>query len=173
MKRFVISGFASLLVFGFASAGVRAGDDEPLRLGIGAHYWTTVNNIDVHNIDKNGVSWLGSLQYAPSNWVKLEGDVEWMPSGFGGSTHDVYEPEAFLLIGNAIYAGAGIGGYYSGGDLSGDPFYVLRVGLDLEVLPRLRLDINANYRFEDWHSLNSQNISSDTITLGAALRVAL
>ena len=62
--------------------------------------------------------------------------------------------------------------YYSDGAWGGGPFYAFRVGADLEVLPHIHLDINANYRFEDWGKLNTSDVSSDTITLGAAARFA-
>ncbi len=48
----------------------------------------------------------------------------------------------------------------------------LRAGLDLEVLPAVYLDLNANYRFEQWGFDNITNhISTDTVTLGAIVRL--
>lgn len=146
-------------------------EDSGLRLGAGAHYWTTVKNIDVDNIDKHGFSWVGTLQYWPS-WVGLEADVEWLQKGYAGSPKDVYAPQAYLLLGKTLYAAVGIGGYYSDGEWNNKPFYAFRIGADLEVLPRVHLDINANYRFEDWSKLNTSDVKSDTITLGAAARIA-
>ena len=150
--------------------GARAGDGD-LRLGAGAHYWTTVKNIDVDNIDKHGFSWVGTLQYWPS-LVGLEADVEWLQKGYAGSPKDLYAPQAYLLLGKTLYAAVGIGGYYSDGTWNNKPFYAFRIGADLEVLPRLHLDINVNYRFEDWSKLNTSDVKSDTITLGAAARLA-
>jgi hypothetical protein len=154
-----------LFAGGAASAGV--------RVGAGAHYWTAVDNVDVKNVDEDGFSYYASAQVAFSDYVKLEADLEWFDKGFGGSTEEVYAPEAFLVLGDVLYAAAGIGVYYVDGDFADDPFYSFRAGLDIPVLPRLRLDINANYRFENWDSLhdNTEDIGSDTITLGAALRL--
>ena len=52
--------------------------------------------------------------------------------------------------------------------------FALRAGLDIEVLPNLRLDINANYRFLDWDNVKEldKKINTDTITFGAAVRFA-
>lgn len=150
--------------------GARA-EDSALRLGAGAHYWTTVKNIDVDNIDKHGFSWVGTVQYWPS-WIGIEADVEWLQKGYAGSTKDVWAPQAYLILGKTLYGAVGIGGYYSDGEWANKPFYAFRIGADLEVLPHVHLDINANYRFEDWSALNTHDVKSDTITLGAAARIA-
>ena len=57
---------------------------------------------------------------------------------------------------------------------SKDPFFVLRAGLNLELLPSLFFDFNVNYRFEEWKDLQDRDtrIDSDTVMLGAALRFA-
>ena len=149
--------------------GAWAGSDS--RLGVGANYWTTVKNIDVKNVDEHGFSWVGSYQYWPS-LLGLEADVEWFPSGYAGAGHDVFAPQAYLIVGRTIYGAAGIGGYYSDGTWGNRPFYALRVGLNLELLPHVYVDLNANYRFEDWSNLNSADVNSDTVTLGAAARLA-
>lgn len=52
-----------------------------------------------------------------------------------------------------------------------DPFYAARVGLDFVLLPRIHLDVNLNYRAGTFDELDEA--SSDTITLGAALRFGL
>jgi hypothetical protein len=52
-----------------------------------------------------------------------------------------------------------------------DPYFAAKAGFTLPLLPRLKLDINANYRFDDWSEL--EDASSDTVTLGALLRIAL
>ena len=150
--------------------GVRA-EDSSLRLGAGAHYWTTIKNLDVDSIDKHGCSWVGTVQYWPS-WIGIEADVEWLQKGYAGATKDVWSPQAYLILGKTLYGAVGIGGYYCDGVWVNKPFYAFRVGADLEVLPHVHLDINANYRFEDWGSLNSSSVKSDTITLGADVRIA-
>jgi hypothetical protein len=143
------------------------------QLGVGVHYWTTVKNIDVNDVDKNGFSYLAMYQYH-YGWVGIEADVEWFQKGFGGASQDVYQPQAYLILGKVIYAAAGIGGYYADGKLADNPFYAFRVGLDIPLLPILHLDINANYRFENWDdlSIEGKSVDTDTVTLGAAARLA-
>ncbi|MBI3987615.1 MAG: outer membrane beta-barrel protein [Lentisphaerae bacterium] len=148
---------------------VQAG--EAHRLGAGGHYWTTVDNLEAENIDRHGFSWMGSYQYWPS-WVGAELDVEWFPDGYAGADKDVYEPQAYVLVGRTLYGAVGIGGYYSDDTWGDNPFYALRAGLNIELLASLYLDLNANYRFEDWSNLNSSDIDSDTITLGVVARIA-
>ena len=53
------------------------------------------------------------------------------------------------------------------------PFYMLRAGLDFAILPFLSLDINANYRFDDWSEFSTGDLDTDTIRLGAAVRFSL
>ncbi|MCO5045564.1 MAG: hypothetical protein M9963_12065 [Kiritimatiellae bacterium] len=146
----------------------------PHRFGVGAHYWKAVKDIDVKDVDEDGFSWVATYQYKPSAFG-LGIDVEWKEKGFAGSTEDVYEPQAYLILGRALYAAAGVGGYYSDGEFADDPFYLFRAGFDVELLPSIRLDIHALYRFEKWDNLENSdtNADSDTITLGAALRIAL
>ncbi len=164
---------ACVVAIGMTAMVARAGDGA-LRIGGGAHYWTTVDSIDAKNVDKDGFSWLASLQYKPS-FVGFGADLEWKERGFAGSTKTVYEPQAYLILGSAIYGAAGVGGYYTDGEFADDPFYFFRVGLDLELLPSLHLDVHGIYRFENWDSLHNEatNIDTDTVTLGAAVRLAL
>ncbi len=173
MKSWIVALAAGVIV----SWGVTAHAEDtsgPHRLGLGAHYWTAVKDIDVKDVDKDGFSWVATYQYKPGAFG-LGLDVEWKEKGFAGSTKDVYEPQAYLILGRALYAAAGVGGYYSDSEFAKDPFYLFRAGFDLELLPSIRLDIHAIYRFEEWNDLKSddRNIDSDTITVGAALRIAL
>jgi len=145
------------------------------RLGLGANYWKTVSNLDtsdVTNIDENGLSWIGSYQYAPEGIFKLEFDLEYYPSLVDGEKA-FWSPEAFVLVGGTVYAGAGIGTYFSDGTFNKSPFYVLRAGLDFAILPFLSLDINANYRFDNLDSFDTHDLKTDTIRLGAAVRISL
>lgn len=141
------------------------------RLGVGANYWKTIDDVDLGNVDEDGFSYIASYQFAPGIF-KFELDLEYYPDLAGGSD-TLWSPEAFVTVGGVIYAGAGIGIYYSDGNWGDEPFYMLRAGLDIPVLPFLFLDINANYRFNDWGSLSGSDLDTDTIRLGAALRIAL
>jgi hypothetical protein len=156
-------------------AAVPAAQAASHRLGVGANYWKTISDLDstdVTHINEDGLSWLASYQYAPKGIFKIEVDLEYYPSlAVDGKTF--WSPEAFVLVGGTIYAGAGIGTYYSDGVFNKTPFYMLRAGLDFSILPFLSLDINANYRFDDWSSFSTNDLDTDTIRLGAALRFAL
>ncbi len=143
------------------------------RVGGGIHYWKTIDELkDEHqSIDDSGIAWVVSYQYAPG-LIKIEADLEIFPNGYGGSEETTLSPQAFIELGSAIYAAVGIGTVYAN-DLDktfSDPIYILRVGLDLELLPRLFLDINGNYYFTNWEEWN--DVDTDTITLGAQVRVA-
>jgi len=144
-----------------------------IRLGLGANYWKAIDDIDDDDFDEDGLSWIVSIQFGLTEWSKLEIAVERFDEGFGGSTEDVYAPQAFLILGKGLYAGVGIGGYYSDDEWADDPFYAFRAGFVFELLPSLFLDINANYRFENWDDIDEggTKIDSDTITLGAAVRI--
>ena len=170
VRAFWIACLGLLLVAGAGQAQESSGNHQ---LGLGAHYWTTLKNIDVNNVDKNGFSYLLAYQYH-YGWVGVEADVEWFQKGFGGASQDVYQPQVYLIVGKVIYAAAGIGGYYSDGKLADNPFYAFRAGLDIPILPILHLDVNANYRFENWDDLSTEgkDVSTDTVTLGAAVRLA-
>jgi len=146
------------------------------RIGLGANYWKTINNIDSSDIrgdiDKEGVSYLASYQYVPEGIFKLEVDLEYYDK-LGGQPKPFWSPEAFVLVGGTLYAGAGVGVYYNDGNFGNSPFFMLRAGLDFAILPFLSLDINANYRFNDWNTFNKNDIDTDTIRLGAAVRISI
>jgi hypothetical protein len=148
-------------------------DAMAVRLGLGANYWQAVDSIDEDEFDEDGLSYIASLQFNLAEYSKIELGVEWYEAGFGGSAKDIYAPQAFFLLGKGLYVGAGVGGYYTDGDFANDPFFAFRAGFDVEILPSIYLDINANYRFENWDDLSADDtdVDSDTITLGAAVRL--
>ncbi len=141
------------------------------RIGGGANYWVAIDDIDTDNIDDNGISIFGSYQY----WAGLFGlefDVDLLPDRFGETA---FAPEAYVLVGRAIYAGVGIGITYSDGDFADEPFYALKAGINLELLPDIYVDIFANYHFNDSAEFDNlkEKIDTDTVFLGAAVRFSL
>jgi hypothetical protein len=172
MNRYVVMAAVVLACAGRVFAN-QDSSTTMTRLGVGVQYWTAVEDIDVDEVDENGLSWYLSYQMAPSPYFKMELDFEMLPDGYGGAPETVYAPQFFLVVGNGLYAAAGIGIYYTDGEFVEDPFYALRVGLDAEVLPFLRLDLNVNYRFEDWDNLDDESagIDTDTVMLGLAARL--
>jgi hypothetical protein len=142
-------------------------------IGFGLHSWRTVDDLRSEgfgNLRRSGVSYLLSYQYSPAPLLKLELDAEYFDKGFGGSSHYAIAPQAFVLVGSFVYGGLGIGTTYSK-DFSNDfssPFYAARVGLDLHLLPRIRLDVNANYHFHAFNEL--RGVNTGTVTVGAVAR---
>jgi hypothetical protein len=138
------------------------------RFGGGLHYLLTVGDIKDHpEWDENAVGIIGSYQYAPG-LLKLELDVEWVPS-YGGNS-SLIEPQAWLLIGGLIYGGGGIGIGYIESSWQDNPWYALRLGSNLK-LGSLGLDIFASYRFQSTSDLEGFESSDlDAVTFGAILR---
>lgn len=147
---------------------------EGTRIGGGVHYWRTVDSLE-GEIDDNGLAPVVSVQQRLGDLLALQLDVELYPDGFAGSDKDVLAPQAFVLLGSGLYAGLGIGTLYADSNFSDNPFFILRAGIDLELLPELHVDVNANYQFSEWDGINTldEDVDSDTITLGAALRIDL
>lgn len=169
--RIVFAAVLTLALPALASAGEH-------RIGFGYHYWKTLDDLsatDLGGIDDNGYTQLISYQYLPAGLMKWEIDLEYAKKGFAGSTEKAYSPQFFVLFGRNLYAGVGFGMTKSDGFASGDswsdPWYAARAGIELLLLPKLHLDINANYRADAFQDLNEAK--SDTITLGASLRLAL
>jgi hypothetical protein len=145
------------------------------RIGGGVHYWKTVDDFadEDFDVDEDGLATVVSYQYVPGGLLRLEVDVEYFEKGFGGATDAAYSPQAYLVLGRGWYAALGGGVIYSSDfeDDVSDPFYAARVGLDMQLLPRLYLDLSANYRFDAWSELGDAD--TDTVTLGAVVRFGL
>jgi len=156
-------------------AGQEAKADGVLRLGGGAHYWKTVKNIDVDKIEESGMAYFASLQLKLPAIFKVGVDVELLPDDFAGSKKESYAPQAYVVVGSAIYAALGIGKYYVDSAWWDDPFYNIRAGFDFDILPGVYLDIHGNYRFIEWDKIKDvdKDVDTDTVTLGAALRIEL
>ncbi len=159
-----------VVVASFAALPARAGEH---RIGLGYHYFETIDNIRApSDVKDNGQSVVVSYQYLPGGLLRFEGDLEFWNDGYGGSTDRAYAPQAYVLVGRGIYGGVGVGVTKSNGfngSKWSNPWYAARVGLDLLLLPKIHLDINANYRANAFDQL--KGAKSDAITLGASVRV--
>lgn len=143
------------------------------RIGFGVHHWQTVDDLadeGFEGLDDSGTSGIVSYQYMPEGLFSFELDLEYFADGFGGSTESAISPQAYLLIGHGLYAGVGVGNVVSDGE-SSDPFYAAKVGFDFSIIPRVSLDVNANYRFDDWSLIDE--VETDTVTFGALLRLRI
>jgi hypothetical protein len=142
------------------------------RLGVGANYWHTINEIkDADKFDRDGVSWYVSYQLKPVWLLFLDLQVEQMPEGFMASDKAVYAPQAYVGVEILfLYGALGIGKYFA--DETDEVFYAVRAGVNLNLLPFLGLDIYGNYRFGEWNGIEERkNIDTDTVTVGAAVRL--
>jgi hypothetical protein len=163
----------ALLVAGIGTTALTAEAGTAHRVGGGANYWVTLDDIDdeaVRDSTENGWSYFASYQYWPT-LIGFELVAEMYPDWI--NEENAYSPEAYLLLGGVIYAGAGVGIMYIDGDWADDPFFALKVGLNLELLPSLYVDIAANYRFETETEFEGEDtdIDTDTVFLGAAVRM--
>ncbi len=167
MKSVLLAIVAVLGWAGSAAAGEH-------RFGLGELYWRSLDDLGTAHVKDNGVAPYLTYQYVPAGIFKLEADVEYYPKGFGGAPSAAYSPVVFVLVEFGLYAGLGVGVTVSN-DLSdniSDPFYAARLGWDFQVLPRLHLDVNANYRANSFAALKDKGYDTDSLTFGAAARVA-
>jgi hypothetical protein len=146
------------------------------RVGFGYHYWKTIDDLeDVTDVEDDGYATVVSYQYLPGGFLRFEAAVEYFPDGFGGATDTAYSPQVHLLVGRFVYGGVGVGmtksDEFASGDDWSDPWYAARAGLDILLLPRLHLDLHANYRVEVFEEL--ENVDTDALTLGASARLTL
>ena len=157
----LVVALAALLL---AAAPAAAGS-----IGAGVHYLKTVGDIkDTPGFDENALGFIGSYQDG-NGMLKLEGDVEWI-NDFGGSDHSMIEPQAYALIGNHLYGGAGIGIGYIDDNWQDAPFFALRAGYAMP-LQAFTLDGFASYRFQNAETL--QGATSDdlnSVTFGVIAR---
>jgi hypothetical protein len=167
MKRIVV---LVLAVCVFLIGGVAEDALCGHRFGGGLHYLRTVGDIkDVPEWDPDAVGILGSYQFAPPLFLAFEFDVEWLPN-YGGTDESLIEPQAWVLTSGLIYGGGGIGIGYINSDWQENPFYALRLGVNV-VLLSLNVDVFATYRFQSTGELEGFGTKDlDTVTLGAVVR---
>lgn len=139
------------------------------QLGGGIHYLRTMGDIkDVPEWDSNAIGFLVSYRYKMP-LIKIEGDLEWIPS-YGGSDNTMFQPQAWLIVGGFIYGAGGIGGSYIDGGWLDNPFYGLRLGVDLTLLG-LNFDGFASYLFQSAEVFEDfDETDLDEITFGVIVR---
>jgi hypothetical protein len=173
-------GLSALLVVVFACASFVLSPAPSLagehRIGGGVHYWQNVEEIGDDfpdfDIDEDGLAPVVSYQYV-AGLMRFELAAEYFEAGFQGSTEWAVAPQAYVLVGRFFYGGVGVGVTYSDnviGDDFSDPYFIAKAGIDMLLLPKIHLDINADYRFTEWEQLD--NYSTETVTLGATVRVS-
>ena len=162
------SAIASLVV-ALATLALAAGPAAAGSIGAGVHYLKTVGDIkDSQGVDENAFGLIGSYQHG-AGMLKLEGDVEWI-NDYLGSDHSMIEPQAYALVGNNLYAGAGIGIGYIDDNWQDRPFYALRAGYKMP-LAAFSLDGFASYRFQKLEAVQGATSDDlDSITFGVIAR---
>lgn len=163
----------AVLALGLALPALASAGEH--RLGFGYHYWQTIDDLDdLPDLDDEGYATVLSYQYLPGGMLRFEIDVEYFPDGYAGSTDKAYSPQAYVLLGRFFYAGVGVGITRSDGfvdDEWSDPWYAARAGIDMLLVPKLHLDINANYRADAFSEL--EEADTDALTFGASLRLTI
>lgn len=158
----------------FLMAGAPAAAVEH-RLGLGVHAWKPASELfDDPSVDsERDLAGLLSYQLVLLRAFKLQGDLEYFPNGFGGSGEEAWSPQVLLVLGDRLYAAAGAGWIYSKelADDFSEVIYIARLGVDMPILPRLRLDVSADQRSADIDGLTEAD--EDTITFAAVLRFRL
>lgn len=156
---------AALVASGGLVDGARCGH----RLGGGIHYLETLGDIKDHpKWDSNAIGFVASYQYT-FPLIKIEGDLEWVPD-YGGTDKTMFQPQAWLIVGNLLYVGGGIGGSYIDGNWLDNPFYGLRLGTSLTLLG-LNFDGFASYRFQSSKVFEDYDQTDlDALTFGVIVR---
>jgi hypothetical protein len=160
-----------LIAVAMALGSTAAASAAEHRFGIGELYWRSLDDLSSAGLKDNGVAPYLTYQYVPEGIFKFELDLEYYSKGFGGSDTVAYAPAAYVIAEFGIYVGVGAGVTVSDGleDNVSDPFYAARVGYDFAIIPRLHLDLNANYRADSFKEL--EDYDQDSITFGAAARL--
>jgi hypothetical protein len=146
------------------------------RLGVGAHFWKTVDDIaddGFGDIEDEGYALVLSYRYEPGGFLFFQFDVDYYQDGFGGTTENAFSPMVMIGAGGTFYVAAGIGVTVADqfdGSVS-DPFYVGRVGIEIDLLPGISIDIHANYQASAFAEL--ENVETDATTLGALVRFSM
>ena len=124
-------------------------------LGVGVHYNKEVRAFDDQQWDKHGLSWLVSYQSGLASALRLELDLEIVPKSLTGGEEAAYIPQAFLLVGQELYMGLGVGSvYFNDGDVwRHDLRYDLRMGFVLP-LGGPQLDVSMNYIFTEFAEID-------------------
>lgn len=139
-------------------------------IGVGANYWTVIDDINLDDVDEDGFSYLFAYRYS-GGLLSVQAEVETFPEDFAGSPTEIYVPKAMVIVGEGVFAGLGVGMPYADGEFADDPVYFLRAGFSLAVFHPLRIDLHANYVFSDFDALDAGDIDTDTLTLGAMARL--
>jgi hypothetical protein len=145
------------------------------RLGVGIHVWRTAAEVRKGPLHGNEHELTGILSYQLVLFrpLKVQLEAEYFPNGFGGTDDEAYYPRGLIAVGDRLYVAVGAGWIYSKnleGHLS-DIIYGARLGVDVPLASRFRLDLYAEQQSPDVSGLTE--IYEETVTFAAVLRVRL
>ncbi len=164
-----------LRFFMAAVCGMAISAQAESSIGLGAQYYQAMDSLE-KPFSEDGFAPVISFRTDLGSMFGLQVDgVYYSDEGYAGSLKETFSPQAFLLLGRGLYAGAGIGTLISDGEFADNPLFVGRVGVNLEWFPGVHLDLNASYEWADWDGINvlNERVDSDTVTVGATLRFLL
>lgn len=168
--RFLLPGLLALVL---AVPPLQAADGSNFQIGVGANYWVALDDAVDKSFDEDGLGWMISARYMATPYFGFGLELERSPDNYVALEEPMYCPAAYLILGKGLYAGLGAGTYIYDGDFIEDIFYGLRVGLAVELLPAVVVDINLNYRVDSWGEMKDvkDNVDTDNVILGGAVRL--
>ena len=170
-SRLTVAAFATAFVLAMAPATYA----KSVEIGGGATYWYSIDEAKDKSFDRDGLAYSVSGEIFLSDYLAIALELEKMPEDFVFLEKDMYLPAAYAILGDGIFLGVGVGAYYYDGEFVGDPWYALRGGFKIPFFSgAVVLDINVNYRTENWDDIKDakENVGTETLMVGAALRLA-
>ncbi len=156
--------FTAVLTFSSSTALFAEGASN---FGLGVNYFTAIDDLS-SDIDKDGFSYFISYQYRPG-LIGFEANFEVLPDIYNV---DAITPSAYLIVGKTLYAAVGMGIMQYDGHWANDPYYGLKLGLNLSLTESIILDVFGKYQISSKVDIDNaiDNIDTDTIYLGGAVR---
>lgn len=156
------------MVAGFALASAHAES----TLGLGLRTFRTVDSLP-GQFHRSGIGGYANWRSQWTDLVSGQFELALYEDGFAGTTEEALAPQAFLLLGRDLYAGAGVGILFADGDFADSPFLTLRAGYQIALANWISLDLNVSYEFGEWKGVNKfdESVESDTVVLGGGVRI--
>jgi hypothetical protein len=167
MKKYFAIGIMFLVMASTSFAG------KTHQFGLGVNFWDTTD--EPIDYDSSGMSYFGTYRYTPGLWG-IEANLEYYPEDSVYTDNDVvWEPQALFVIGSWIYGAAGIGWPIGDSEIANQPAAYLKAGLNLSILPLVKLDISGKYKYQRLKDFsdNNKKHTVDGFVIGASINIAL
>jgi hypothetical protein len=148
---------------------------KSFEIGAGATYWYSIDEARDRSFDRDGLGYSLSCEIYLTDYFAVALEVERTPEDFVFLEEELYLPAVYAIVGDGVYLGLGAGAYYYDNEFYDDYWYAIRGGFKIPFFGGgLVLDININYRSENWDGIKEvkEKVGSDTLMAGAALRLA-